>query len=166
MPRTCTICNHPERASIEQAIVAGTSYRHIASQWNVGYKSVDRHAAGHVSATIKQAQEAKDEAQALDVVKQLKVINNVSMNILKGARDAKENSLALSAIDRIVKQLELQAKLLGDLDDRPVINVLLTPEWLTIRAAITSALAPYGEAREAVALALMALEGATNGHRN
>jgi hypothetical protein len=166
MSRTCTICTNEQRATIEAAIVAGTPYRDIALQFSVGHMSVARHADGHIAEAISQAQEAKDEAQALDVVKQLKVINSVTLNILKEARTAKESTLALQAIDRVHKQLELQAKLLGNLDERPVINVLLTPEWVTIRQAITSALAPYGEAREAVALALMSLEGVTNGHRN
>ncbi len=154
MPRTCTICSHAQRATIEAAIVAGTPYRDIALHFSVGHMSVARHADGHIQEAIKHAQEAKDEAQALDVVKQLKVINTVTLAILTEARAAKENGLALSAVDRVMKQLELQAKLLGDLDDAP----WLPAPWADIEAAILSSLTSYPEARVAVASALMQLE--------
>jgi transposase len=157
--RTCTICHHPERAAIEAALVAGTSYRHIASQFSVGYKSIERHATDHVKQAIKQSQTAKEEAQALDVIRQLKTINSVTLHVLEEVRKAKEHMTTLYAVDRVMKQLELQAKLLGDLDDRPQVNITLTPEWQAIRAAIVQALAPYPAARVAVASALVHLEG-------
>src|SRR6266487_63661 len=158
MPRTCTICSHAQRATIEAAIVAGTPYRDIALHFSVGHMSVARHADGHIQEAIKHAQEAKDEAQALDVVKQLKVINTVTLAILTEARTAKENGLALSAVDRVMKQLELQAKLLGDLDDAPTVNVWLPAPWADIEAAILSSLTSYPDARVAVASALLQLE--------
>ena len=65
MPRTCTVCAHPERAAIEAALVAGTPYRHIASQHCVSYKAVERHKDAHIPAAIAQAQEARQAAQAL-----------------------------------------------------------------------------------------------------
>jgi hypothetical protein len=49
----------------------------------------------------------------------------------------------------------LQAKLLGDLDERPVVNVMLSPDWYAMSAAVERALAPYGlQARLDVAAAL------------
>jgi hypothetical protein len=157
MTRVCTICFHPARAAIESAIVTGESYRHIASQYDVGYKSVERHIAEHIRNSVEQAQEAVEEARGLDVVKQLKDINKISLEILKEARKLKENDMALKAIDRIAKQLELQAKLLGDID-RPQVNVILSPEWQDIRRAIIASLVPFPDARIAVASALATME--------
>lgn len=158
MARLCTICFHPERAAIESAIVTGESYRHIASQYNVGYKSVERHIAEHIRNSVEQSQVAVEEARGLDVVKQLKDINEISRAILKEARDDKDNDTALKAIDRISKQLELQAKLLGDID-RPV-AVYLSSEWLDIRKALVRALSPFPDARIAVASVLAQMEDA------
>ena len=31
----CSICNHPQRVEIDKALVAGVSYRAIASQYGV-----------------------------------------------------------------------------------------------------------------------------------
>jgi len=39
-------------------------------------------------------------------------------------------------MDRVLRQLTRQAKLLGQIDKRPVVNVLLVPAWLRIRSAI------------------------------
>ena len=49
-------------------------------------------------------------------------------------------------------------KLAGELDERPVVNVLLSPQWVTIRTTMLEALWAYPEARAAVAESLMRLE--------
>ncbi len=54
---------------------------------------------------------------------------------------------------------ELLAKLLGELDDRPVVNLALSVDWQAARAALVAALAPWPDARVAVASALVAIEG-------
>ena len=89
--------------------------------------------------------------QALDVFQQLKHINAAALTVLRDAKAAGDGELMLKAVDRVHRQVELQAKLLGDLDDRPQINVLVSPEWVALRGQIVQALAPYPEARLAVA---------------
>ena len=158
MPRTCTVCHHTQRAEIDAALVAGASYRNIAEQFSLSLAALARHRSEHIPAAISQSQEAREEAQALDVVKQLKAINGASLAILAEARTSGNAETALKAIDRIHRQIELQAKLLGDLDERPQVNILIAPEWLAVRTALLAALLPYGEARAAAASALMALE--------
>jgi len=125
--------------------------RDLAAKYRVSPDAVERHNAAHLPAQLVKATEAEDVAQALDVLMQLKAINSASLQILADARRAGDGELALKAIDRIHKQVELQAKLLGELDDRPQINVVALPEWLHLRTALLAALAPYAEARMAVA---------------
>jgi hypothetical protein len=158
MTRTCTVCQHAERAAIDAALVAGAPYRNIAQQFDVGYTAVARHKE-HIGAAIVASQEAREEAHALDVVKQLKTINATTVAILAEARQQKDPEIALKAIDRIQRQIELQAKLLGDLDDRPQVNVLVLPEWVALRSAILAALIAYPDARDAVADAVARLRG-------
>jgi hypothetical protein len=62
--------------------------------------------------------------------------------------------VASGAIRKAWGNLELLAKLLGELDELPQVNVVLTPEWYALREAILAALVPYGEARSAVAARL------------
>ena len=102
--------------------------------------------------------------QAIDIVKQLKAINAASVAILHEARQAGNAEVALKAIERVQRQIELQAKLLGELDERPQVNVLLAPEWVSIRGTVLAALAPFPEARAVVAQQLLVLDS-SNGHR-
>ncbi len=89
-----------------------------------------------------KAQEQEDVSQAIDVVKQLKAINGATLAILKEAREDKNSELALKAVDRIQWQLELQAKLLGELKEGPVVNIYTAPECLQIRALVIQAVTP------------------------
>jgi hypothetical protein len=80
-----------------------------------------------------------------------------------GARFADPRELILKAAKRLEAELQLVARLLGQLPGPAeqtagrgmTVNVLVaSPEWLTTRAAILAALEPYPEAREAVARAV------------
>jgi transposase-like protein len=59
MPRTCTICSHPDRDAVEHAIVSGGSIRRIAAQFGLTPTSVRRHMANHLpAAAVAEAQDA------------------------------------------------------------------------------------------------------------
>jgi len=73
---------------------------------------------------------------------------------------ADPRDLILKTVTTLQGPLELFAKLVGDLDERPQVNVLVAPEWVQVRAAVLAALRPYPEARAAVADRLLALEAA------
>ncbi len=158
MPRVCTICAHDQRPAIDGALVGGEALRGIARTFRVSDDALARHKADHLPTALVKAQEAEDVGHAIDIVKQLKLINQATLSVLKEARDRGNHDTQLKAVDRVQKQIELQAKLIGELDERPQINVLLAPEWLAVRAALFVALAPYPEARQAVAARLVALE--------
>lgn len=108
---------------------------------------MERHKAEHLPVALVTAAEAAEVRQALDVSQQLKAINGAALSVLRDARAAQDGDLALKAVDRIQRQIALQAKLLGDLDERPVVNVLLSPEWAQLRGQLVAALAPFPEAR-------------------
>jgi len=154
MPRTCTICTHPEVHAIDGVLVAGQSFRNIAERYGTSATALFRHKSDHLPAVLVTGQEAREEAHALDVVKQLRDINAATLAILEDARDTHQSALALKAVDRVQKQIELQAKLLGELQDGQTVNVLVAPEWLSLRSAILLALASHPEASQAVVEAL------------
>jgi hypothetical protein len=111
-----------------------------------------------VPAQLKKARQDEDKDQALDILKQLNAINIASLTVLNEARAAGQGDLVLRAVDRIQRQLELQGRLLGQLQDGSVVNVLVSPQWVSIRGALLSALGPYPDARAAVARRLRALD--------
>ncbi len=159
MPQPCSICTHAVRKAIDGAIVEGTPNRRVAAQYAVSEAAVRRHKAEHLPARMIKAAEQSDVRHAIDVVGQLKAINGVCLLILKEARDAGDDDIALKAVDRIYRQIELQAKLIGQLDERPVVNIVGSVEFVAISTTLTAALADYPDARAAAARALLSIEG-------
>ena len=152
MPNTCSICTHPQRAEIEKALVAGEPLRDIAGRCPASRSALHRHKQEHLPAHLVKAAEEESVGQAIDVVRQLKAINAACLEILQSSRADKSHSISLKAVDRIHRQIELQAKLLGELQEAgPQVNVLIAPEWQTLRVTVLQALQRFPEARAAVA---------------
>ena len=160
MPRSCTVCTHEARAEIERALVAGEAFRHIAARFDTSTGALQRHKADHLPVKLVKAQEAEEVAHADDLLKQVRDLQGRALAILDKADEAGELRTALAAIREARGNLELLAKLLGELDERPVVNLTVSPEWLELRAVIVGALEPHPLARGAV---LRALEEAGNG---
>jgi len=76
------------------------------------------------------------------------------------SKSADPRRLHLETAAQLKSSLELMAKLLGQLDERPQINILVTPEWLTLKTALFAALSQHPEARRAVAQQFRAIGGA------
>ena len=161
MPRRCTVCAHPKVEAIDMALVAGEPYRSVANRYeSLSQASVQRHSENHLPATLAQAKEAEMVAHADDLLEQVRDLQVRTFAILEAAEASEQHRTALSAIREARGNLELLAKLLGELDDRPTVNVLISPEWLELRTVIIGALEPYTDARGAV---LRAIEGSGNG---
>ncbi len=163
MPRVCSICVHPKRKEIDKALTErSASNRRIATQFDVTESAIRGHKANHLKGRLQKAAERDEQADirnALDVVAQLRAINGASLTILKEARASKDGELALKAVDRIQRQIELQAKLIGELSDGDTVNVVISADWIEIRSAILVALQPFPDARQAVAGRLQMIEG-------
>jgi hypothetical protein len=157
MSQPCTICTHAKRRAIDEELVAGAPNRRIASRYHVIETSVRRHRQRHLPEKMVKAQEAEDVRQAIDVVAQLKAVNAACWRVLTDARAAGDAGTVLRAADRIGRQLELQAKLLELIDERPVVNIVLSDEWIGLRGRLLAALEAYPDARLALAESL-------NGH--
>jgi hypothetical protein len=95
---------------------------------------------------------------AIDVVAQLRTVNKEAHTVLDAAKAAGDGALSLQAIDRITRQIELQARLIDLIGDGPTVNILIAPEWQMVQGILMAALGPYPEARAAVAGKLMELE--------
>jgi len=161
--RPCSVCGHPERAEIDAALIHGESFRNVSKRWHVSPAAAFRHRGEHLAEQVTKAAqmaEAEDVRQALDIVQQLKAINGASLQVLQSARQSGDGLLALRAVDRIRHQIELQAKLLGELDERPIVNVLLTPEWLAVRGVILDVLRDHQPLRLELVRRLRAIEPA------
>ena len=158
MPRRCSICHHERLDEINQALVEGTVLFEIAALFRVSDDALSRHKANHLPATLTKAREAKDVARADDLLGQVQNLQARTLAILEAAETYGEHRMALAAIGEARRNLELLGKLAGELDERPVLNVLVSTEWVSIRTVVMEALSPYPEARTAVAKNLSELE--------
>jgi hypothetical protein len=160
VPRSCTVCQHPERDTIDRALVGETSNLSVSSLFGVSESAVRRHKANHLPAKLVMAEKAAEVAEADSLLGQVRDLQSRAYGILDKAEGTGDLRTALGAIREARGNLELLAKLLGELDERPMVNLHVSPEWLELRAVIVGALEPYSEARGAV---LRAIEGSGNG---
>jgi hypothetical protein len=159
VPRSCTICERPDREAIDRILVGDSSNLSVSSLFGVSESAVRRHKANHLPTKLVMAQAAEEIAQADSLLEQVRDLQRRALDILDKAEETGELRVALSAIREARGNLELLAKLLGELDEQPVTKVLVSAEWVSVRTAMMEALGPYHEARVAVAERLSELEG-------
>ena len=104
MPRNCSVCRHPQRLQIEQALVSGTSLRDIAGRYGTAKTIIARHRT-HVAGTIarqSQAQELVRTATLLEDVRSAETraegLYNQAERILANAIKDNDRVGALQAI--------------------------------------------------------------------
>ncbi len=158
MSRSCTVCAHKEVGAINGALVGGVSCRELALLHRLGPDALERHKAGHLPKAMVRAQEAQEMAQADTLLGQVRALQERTLTILSRAEASRDGQLALGAVREARGNLQLLAKLTGELDERAVVNIVTLPEWVAVRAALLTALTPYADARLAVAAALASVE--------
>jgi hypothetical protein len=154
------VCDHQKRHGIDEALVSGAPYRSVAKRFELSESAVYRHKTEHLPAHLLKAREVEEVAQADDLLEQVRHLQGRVLDILERAEKAGDLRTALVAISQARGNLELLGKLAGELDERPVVNLNISAEWLELRAVIVGALEPHPAAHRAV---LRALESGGNG---
>jgi transposase-like protein len=157
MPRKCTICEHPKVEEINKALLETQNIAKVAKQYGVNYHPLYRH-KDHIPAILTQAQEAQEVAKADSLLAQVTELRDKALSILDKAEQAGDLRTALQGIKEARGCLELLARLQGELQEQTTVNILINPQWLSLRTVILQALEPYPEARQAVARALREVE--------
>ena len=160
MTRVCTICSHESRDAIEDAFIAGTPKRRIASHYGVSERAVRYHLREHLPALLALARDAERAARADTLLDRIEALQSRTLAILEASEETNEHRTALTAIREARGNLELIGEVTKELNRAPTLNLSLHPEYIEARTLIIQALGPYPEAREAV---VKALEGSGNG---
>jgi len=147
MPRACAVCDHPERDSIDAAIVAGQSIRGIARRYNLSKDSVHRHAQNHIPETLRKAHAVKESARADELLERVERLISEAEELLSFGKDEKQAKAWASGISELRKCLELLARVTGELDERPTITLAMLPEWVEVRTLILGAIDGYPEVK-------------------
>ena len=135
-------------------MVNGDPFRRIATQFSLSEASVRRHKADHVSLFLAKAKAAQEISQADDLLAKVAGIEAEARRIAKKAEKAGNLSVAMSGVRELARLVELLAKLRGELQQTTTVNLLMNPQWLSLRNVIIAALAPFPEAQTAVLAAL------------
>ena len=156
MPRKCTICNHLQIEAINRALVENKSFRYVAEQFGISCTALHRHKAEHIPAKLVKAKQAETVTQADDLLAQVRDLQTRALSILQRAEVVGDLRTAVMAIREARGNLELLARLLGELQEGATVNVLVTsPEWLQLRTLLLAALEAYPEARRSVSEVLI-----------
>jgi hypothetical protein len=156
MPRRCTICHHEERDEIDRLLSGGGAIGPISAKWGVSTDALKRHKANHLLPEMREKLAEDPELRDVDVLAEMKDLYRRMQSHLERVEET-DNWQAIKAFHSEARaDLELLAKLIGQLDERPVVNLNLSPEWLEMRVAIVGALDSHPEAKRAVLAALEA----------
>ncbi len=120
---------------------------------------MQRHKDEHLAATLTKSEAVKEEARADDLVEQLNQLRGKAIALLLAAERAGDLRTALAGVREARATIELLLEVEERIDRRPVVNILISDEWLHVRGLIIAALGSYPEAKQAVVGALSAATG-------
>ena len=158
MPRKCTVCEHEKVEEINRLLLEGVSLRDIAGQYSISKTALHRHKKDHLPAKLVKAREAREIAKADSLLDQVTELRDKALSILTKAEKAGDLRTALQGIKEARGCLELLARLQGELQEQATVNILINPQWLSLRTVILEALDRYPEARLRLAEALREVE--------
>jgi hypothetical protein len=118
MPRTCTVCRHQNRNDIDLALIRPDSLRDIALRYGTSKSALERHRDKCLPKHLLRAKEDSEIRSAAALVNELRELASKTGEILTRAMREKNGDLALKAIARLERQLELKARLLDELEER------------------------------------------------
>lgn len=164
MTTRCVVCNHRKRESFEKALVLErTTAADVARVIGCNRSAVTRHVKNHLIPEMRQSYmaNAEPELKSIDVLEEMTELYRRMKTHLANAEEAQDWQAIKGFHAEARKDLELLAKLLGELQQEGTINVTVSPEWLSIRAVILQAVTPYPDAAKAITAALSASERAS-----
>ena len=113
MPRMCSICGHPQRLQIDAALRAGQPLRHIAKHYGTSPTALFRHKQADQPGQQVPAAPVARQVAVLSPFERLRAIQGETAAILQEARATQNHVVALQAIARAERQIELEARWLG-----------------------------------------------------
>ena len=123
MPPHCTVCNHPDLARIDSALLGTESMRIIASQFGLNKSAVQRHKKEHLPALMMKAKEAESIAKADSLLEQVQKAQSVVLRQFEAAEVKKDWKLFFQADKSLRGYFDLVGKLTGQLANGTNVNV-------------------------------------------
>lgn len=169
----CTICAHPRRPEIDHSLANRVSEHRVAKRFGVSRDAIHRHKKKHLPPQLEAALLSQNGNVSVVDLEKLRKSESEGLlqtlvwqkaHVLQQIDNAVANMDPVAVAkfhDVLLKNQQTIAKLVGELAGHTrniVTNILIMPEYLELRHALMQALAPFPEARKAMASTLQSLE--------
>ena len=169
----CTVCQSKHRHLVDLGLVHGVSARVLANRFKLHPDAIFRHKCNHLTPQLRAALLSAQRPSDIDL-EQLQrtesegllgslVAQRARLQLLSELAFAEGEVAAAVSVERgITASLQLTAQLLGQLVQHHhtthTHNILVSSDYLRLRAVIVNALRQHPEAARAVGAALAELE--------
>jgi transposase-like protein len=158
----CTVCRHRECAAINLALARGVAVSALARRYVVSTDALYRHrkhipaqlrakllAGPHVEIDLDKLRETESQSLLANLV----ALRHRLFAALDAAEENGDGFMLTRVSSQLHVNLETTGKLLGNLGvgATTIMNILVQPAYVEMRVELVRALAPYPEARQAVA---------------
>lgn len=123
MSNRCKVCNHLDKAKIDQALIEGESLRSVAERFGMHYSSLSRHKS-HISEQLNKSlalREFNELQQGQSVLQQIESLQAKALALLTKAENAGDIKTAIQAVRESRGCVELMAKCSGQLAPEKVL---------------------------------------------
>lgn len=165
------MCLHREHPAIDLALARGVSVRALSRRFKLGIDSLYRHAKRHLPPQLRAKLIAGPSIEGIDLdrlretesrslLMHLIALRNRLFSSLDVAEEYGDGAMVARVAAQLHRNLEVTGTLLGDLSTggTTINNVVVLPAYVEMRVALVNALAPFPDAREAVAKVLHGIE--------
>jgi len=164
MPRKCSICTHKKRNEIERDILDSVPFRHIASQFGVSYRAVQRHKQnGHIEESLLKAHGIRQIVHGEDLLGKILHLQEETLTVLEEAKESRNHKTVLDAVGKASGLIALQANLAGQLKEKQQVNIFVNPSFIQMRTIILRELEGYPDLKIRIAEALNSAERTSTG---
>ena len=127
----CTICNHPKRPEIDQALIAGSStLAALGQEYGLSTSALHRHKA-HLQVKVSRAQAQLQDNLRQGCIFWLSQALEMTMQTAKAAQAEGNVKIVLQAVSQVTRLIKIILKQDLHLDDRVIYAILASPEWST-----------------------------------
>lgn len=145
----CMVCRHPRAPEVNVGIVDGRTYTELSDLVDCSPSTISRHAQ-HLPERVAQAASHEAMVEADTLLGRVRALADEAHRLRRQAEEEGNLSTALRGLREVARLLELEAKVAGDIDERPQIAVVQVEGW----GQVLEALRPYPDALSAVREAL------------
>ena len=110
MPRTCTICQHDQRAEIEAALLNGRVFRKISETFSLSITALHRHKNEHMITAVARNQVVNEEEGTARFQRRFVELRQKVDDRLTKAETANDDDLIVKYLREARGLLDLEAK--------------------------------------------------------